>query len=78
MRPWFSSCSLFYEPTGRHLGSRAPPTFGRGGTVGFVAQGSIVASHFSVSLFSEDSPKEMIFAPDPTPWLEGVGRGGGA
>lgn len=35
-------------------------------------------SFLSVSLFSEDSPKEVIFAPDPTPWLEGVGWGGGA
>lgn len=30
-------------------------------------------SFLSVSLFSEDSPKEMIFAPDPTPWLGGAG-----
>lgn len=29
-----------------------------------------------ISLFSEDSQKEMIFAPDPTPWLEGLGLGG--
>lgn len=29
-----------------------------------------------IYLFSEDSPKEVVFAPDPTPWLEGLGLGG--
>lgn len=62
---------LFYLPTDRHFGSRAPLSLEGGGTVGFIARGTINASHPSLALYSLRRCVREYFCLMPTPQLGG-------
>lgn len=71
--PWGVSLifRLFYLPTDRHFGSRAPPSLEGGGTVGFVARGTSNTSHPSLALSSLRRCVREYFCLMPTPQLGG-------